>query len=253
MSATLPVLTFHRVDDGDKVTCFAPARFERVAARLAAAGYYTLSLKTAVDCLRDGTPFPERTFVITFDDGYESVYRSAFPILRRYHMTATVFLIAGRAGRRDTHDQEHSYQGCALLTWQQVREMQQSGIDFGAHTVTHPDLTVLTDDQVETEMLESRDVIEQATGVAAPWFAYPYGRFDRRCRAIAQRVFDCACSDQLGMLHRTSDPYALERVEMYYLHGRAAGLVSSRLLPLYLSAVGVPRRMRRALPRRRDT
>src|SRR5262249_3339422 len=98
MAASFPALTFHTLDDRPSVIAFSPRMFQRGIARLHKRGYRTVSLLEAVDCLRRGTPFPDRSFVITFDDGYQTVYDVAFPVLQRYGMSATVFLTVGEKG-----------------------------------------------------------------------------------------------------------------------------------------------------------
>ena len=97
-SASLPVLTFHALDDRRSVISILPQVFRRGMARLHESGYRTLSLLAAVDCLRRGVSFPDRALVITFDDGYQTVYDEAFPVLQRYGMPATVFLTVGEKG-----------------------------------------------------------------------------------------------------------------------------------------------------------
>ena len=95
MSAWLPILTFHAIDDRPSVISLAPEVFRRGMAKLSKNGYRTLSLLETVDCLQRETPFPDRSLVITFDDGFHSVYKEAFPVLQRYGMSATVFLTVG--------------------------------------------------------------------------------------------------------------------------------------------------------------
>src|SRR5262245_55267199 len=85
---TLPVLTFHALEDRSAVISFPPREFRRGLGRLHARGYRALPLADVVACLRAGRPFPPRTLVLTFDDGYRSIYEEAFPVLRDYAMTA---------------------------------------------------------------------------------------------------------------------------------------------------------------------
>src|SRR5689334_25090075 len=96
MPSAFPVLTFHAVDDRPSVISFSPALFERGMRFLHEAGYRTLNLVDVAESMRKGLSFPERSLVITFDDGYRSVYEQAFPVLQRYQMTANVFLTVGR-------------------------------------------------------------------------------------------------------------------------------------------------------------
>jgi peptidoglycan/xylan/chitin deacetylase (PgdA/CDA1 family) len=128
--------------------------------------------------------------------------------------------------------------------------MSAAGITFGAHACTHRDLTRLTAAEVEDEMAGSKAVIEDRLGVAVRGFAYPFGRFDARSHAIARRHFAFACADTLGFASATSDPWALPRVETYYLRGRrTVALVASPWLATYLAARRGPRAVRRAIER----
>jgi peptidoglycan/xylan/chitin deacetylase (PgdA/CDA1 family) len=240
----LPILTFHALDDQPAVGALEPRVFRRGMEQLRAGGYRTLALGEIAERVRRGLDLPAAAVVVTFDDGYRSVYEEAFPVLQAQGMTATVFLTVGPSGTGD--DRLPSLEGRPMLSWPEIREMQRAGITFGAHTLTHPDLTDLPQSQVETEMRASKVMIEDRLGAAVPWFAYPYGRYDERSYALARRLFTCACSDALGLVSPRSDPWALERVDTYYLRtDRRFALVPSRWLPHYLRVLNVPRRLRR--------
>ncbi len=92
MATYLPVLTFHALDDRSSATSFSQKMFERIMLRLHESGYLTMSLMETVNCLRQGKPFPNRFFVNTFEDVYQSVYDEVFPVLQRYGMSSTIFL-----------------------------------------------------------------------------------------------------------------------------------------------------------------
>ena len=93
----------------------------------------------------------------------------------------------------------------------------------------------------------SKAIIEDALGAPVACFAYPYGRFDDRSREIAQENFACACSDRLGLVAVNSDPYALERVDAYYIRSELLfGLLLKRTFPWYIWVRSVLRRTRRA-------
>jgi peptidoglycan/xylan/chitin deacetylase (PgdA/CDA1 family) len=207
-------------------------------------GYKTVGLVELTDYLRRGVAPPGSSVVITFDDGYRSVYEEAFPVLQRYNMTATVFLTTGiRKTKRLP-----SMEGRPMLSWREIREMHRAGITFGAHTLTHPDLTRLPADRIEAEIVGSKSAIEDALSSAVETFAYPYGRYDNRCRELAGEHFLCACSDRLGLYRSTSDRYAMERVDAYYLRSeRLFHAMLSRWFPVYLRLRSLPRRVRRAV------
>lgn len=247
MSASLPLLTFHTLHREPSVIAFPPEVFARGMRRLHESGYRTLSLLDAVDCVRRRLAFPARSFVMMFDDGYQTVYDEALPVLQRYGLSATVFLTVGNRETGNPAGRLPSLEGRSMLSWQEIREMQRAGIAFGAHTCTHPDLTRLPTHQVETEVGDSKAIIEDALGTSVSCFAYPYGRYDRRVAEIVRRHFVCACSDKLGLITRRSDPYTLERVDAYYLRRpRLFDLMLTSLFPWYVRMRSVPRGIRRA-------
>ncbi len=247
-TSSLPVLTFHALDESGSVISCAPRVFREGMAMLAARGYRTIRLVEAVACLREGKPLPSRTCVLTFDDGFQTVYAEAFPVLQRYAMSATVFLTVGAGEVLESGERLPRFEGRPMLSWPEIREMQQAGIDFGAHTLTHPDLTRLPAEQVAIEMSASKARIENEIRAPVTSFAYPFGRFDAESRRLAQQYFSCACADTLGLLSKRSDPYALERVDAYYLRtSRLFALITSDLFPWYVRARNVPRRGRRVV------
>jgi peptidoglycan/xylan/chitin deacetylase (PgdA/CDA1 family) len=177
MATSIPVLTFHAIDDRPSIISFPPPLFQRSMAQLHNTGYRTLNLTELVDSLHQALPFPERSFAITFDDGYQSVYEQAFPILERYGFSATVFLTVGANGKQMETERLPSMCERSMLSWHEIKEMHRSGIAFGAHTLTHPDLTRLPIQDLEAEVVSGKAVIEDALGTQVTSFAYPFGRY----------------------------------------------------------------------------
>src|SRR6266511_1672523 len=234
MTATLPILTFHAIDERSSVISFAPDVFRQGLAMLWEHGYRTLRLLEAVHCLRRGEAFPERSIVITFDDGYHSVFEEAFPVLQTYGMSATVFLTVGERGSVKRSARLPPLEGRSMLCWDEIRDMHQAGIDFGAHTLTHPDLTLLPRDQVAMEICDSKAIIQDMLGVPVSCFAYPFGRYNQSSYEIVRQHFSCASSDKLGLISFGSDPYALERT----VHGLKSPF--GPLSPLATHQTGYP-------------
>jgi peptidoglycan/xylan/chitin deacetylase (PgdA/CDA1 family) len=250
MAASLSILTFHAVDDTASVIAFSPKRFRRGLQRLSEAGFCTITLMEATECIKRRQPFPDRSFVITFDDGYESVYSEALPVLRDLNFSATVYLTTGITSTGRFDERLPSLENRLMLSWGEIQEMQKYAIEFGAHTLTHPDLTKLSGQQIELEINDSKKRIEDITGVQVSSFAYPFGRFDDRSREIARQYFSSACSDRLGIAGGRSDVYALERVDAYYLRSeKAFDLLPTKLFSAYILSRSVPRRLRRLLQR----
>jgi peptidoglycan/xylan/chitin deacetylase (PgdA/CDA1 family) len=246
MILSLPILTFHTLDDFASVTSFSPRLFQIGLTNLHKNGYRTISLLEAVDCLRMKKPFPEKSFVMTFDDGYEAVYKVAFPILQNYSMSATIFLTVGEKRSQKIDERLPSLEGRSMLNWYEILEMKQRGMTFGAHTLTHPDLTRLSRYQMETEICDSKKIIEDTLNTPISCFAYPYGRYNDGTRELVQQHFACASSDKLGFITPNSDPYTLERVDAYYLRTeKLFNLMLTRWFFWYIWARRIPRWIRR--------
>jgi peptidoglycan/xylan/chitin deacetylase (PgdA/CDA1 family) len=246
MTLSLPILTFHDISDRSSAISFSREIFRCGIAKLHENGYRTLSLSDAVSFWQKTEPFPSRSVVITFDDGYGSVYEEAFPVLQRYGMSATVFLTVGKSNAANVEASLPRLEGRSMLSWRSIREMLGYGMSFGAHTMTHPDLAKLPLAKATEEILMSKDIIANAIGAPVSTFAYPYGSYNNLVRRIVRDNFSCACSDRLGLTKLGSDLYTLKRIDSYYL--RTARLVDigfTRLFPWYIAARSVPRNMRR--------
>src|SRR5512143_3851899 len=170
---SLPILTFHSLDDQGNVISFSPAVFRRGIGRLHENGFRTLDLTDAAIKLCQKQPLPDRSFAITFDDGYQSVYEQALPVLREYGMCATVFLTGGETATTESTRRLPALGGRSMLSWGESREMAKYGFEFAAHTLTHPDLTRLPTDRVAAEICRSKTIVEEQLGSSVTCFAYP--------------------------------------------------------------------------------
>ncbi len=237
MINSLPILTFHSLDDSGSPISVAPDRFGRLMTALKAHGFHTVSLPDAVHWIRDRAALPERAIVITFDDGYESTYTIAYPTLRDLGFSAAVFLVTDHCGRMNNWPMPVArIPDLPMLTWDQVGEMGDSVFAFHAHTRTHPDLRGASTQRITDEALGSREAIEARTGRTADFFAYPFGHFDSRARLVVSRYFSGACGVTLDYATPASDVYALERIEMYYFSGRyTSAMFTSAVRDRYLS------------------
>lgn len=175
MASRVPILKFHSISENlfGKVHPYSqinttPAVFSKQMRWLRNSGYTTIELSEAFSALESGTDMSKKV-VITFDSGYMDFYTDAFPVLKQCGFTATVFLATDRIQNSAVKNE-----GVDYLTWQKVRELQAGGIAFGSHTVTHPDLHSMTQENIDYELCYSKEVIEEKTGVAVTAFSYPF-------------------------------------------------------------------------------
>ena len=208
---TARVIYYHRIDDEQHRSCVAPRAFAEQMAHLRSDGWNVMPLAAMRDHLDAHRPFPERTVAVTFDDGFADNYGAAFPVLAKHALPATIFLAAGFMDGDDL-PVLRDRSGIRPLTWPQVQEMARHGVAFGAHTMTHRSLTELTPDEIEREVIESRDVVADKVGAPVETFCYPRGHFDERVKQVVRAAgFRIACTTMPGCVTPDTHPFSLRR------------------------------------------
>lgn len=242
----IPVLTYHAVGDGPR-PLFTPTRlFEAHLAALEKAGLRSVSLSAVVDALAGGKAAPEKSVVLTFDDGYRSFAEEAWPRLQAHGFGATVFLVSDRCGGDNLWPtQKPGVPRSALLDWDQAGRLASEGVELGAHGRTHAPLTLLPEAEAEAEVAGSRAAIESRTGGRVRLFAYPYGASSPRTEAIVRRHFDGAVSVRLGLARPSSGRFQIPRVDAHYVSPASIPWLSRDVFEGYLSARQVLRDARR--------
>lgn len=169
---------------------------------LHAAGYTAVTLQQAWDGWKDGGPLPRKPIVVTFDDGYESHYTHAKPVLRKLGWPGVLYLKVDAIGPGG-------------LTTKQLRGLLKAGWEIDSHTITHPDLTTLDDASLRRELEESRSELQRRLGVPANFFAYPAGRYDARVAAATEAAgYTAATTVEEGIARGRDDAFALKRVRV---------------------------------------
>jgi len=208
---TARILYYHRIEDEDHRSCVRPAAFAAQMAHLRREGYNLMALGAVREHLDVHRSFPERTVLVTFDDGFEDNYHHAFPILEKEDIPATLFLTTGFLDTREL-PVLRDRSGVPALSWSQVAEMARHGVELGAHTVTHPNLTALDDESLEREVRTCRAQIEQRTERRVRAFCYPRGDFDPRVKAAVREAgYDLACTTMEGCVTPATHPFSLRR------------------------------------------
>ncbi len=216
---------------------------------LSDAGYVAMTLRELVAMLKSETLLPVKPVVLTFDDGFRNFYTEAFPVLSEFNFKVTVFLVTDFCGKyNDWPGNPSQLPRSELLSWQEDRELNEYGIEFGSHTRTHQDLTKLTPEKVKAEIIESKTAIANALGREAVTFAYPFGRSSVANREIARANFEAACSTDLGKVQVRSDFSSLNRIDAYYLaNQRLFEMFSSAAFDNYMSFRQVMRNVKSLL------
>ncbi|MDH3637401.1 MAG: polysaccharide deacetylase family protein [Gammaproteobacteria bacterium] len=229
----IPILMYHRIDnispDQDLYPgmTMSPIRFEAQMRFLVEHNFNCISLTEVLRCHRGEMPNPQRPIAITFDDGYRDNYENAWPVLKKYGFTATIFLVANQIGKTNNWDRIGGQSAPALMSIDNILEMKKSGVEFGSHTLTHASLTDLSDEEARRQISESRQVLEAHLDGPVPFFSYPYDRLNGTIqKMVAESGYLGAC----GTSSLAHGPYNMWRVEclgfdsMALFRMKAAGL-----------------------------
>lgn len=214
---SLPVLTFHAIDEVRSPVCTTPADLRRYLESLAARGWRTLTIDQALQGHARGQ-WPARTFVLTFDDGYRNVLEHAAPVISDLRFTATVFAaseLVGGTMRR--YAAPAGTPEAPLLDWPALRTLADAGWTIGSHSRTHAMLTALPEAEAERELVESKRAIEDRLGTAVDACAYPYGATNAAVEAVAARHYLASFGTRLAHVTPASRLTRLERIDAYYL------------------------------------
>jgi peptidoglycan/xylan/chitin deacetylase (PgdA/CDA1 family) len=213
------ILVYHSIDH-DPLNPFSvsPLAFEAQVRRLAEA-YHPISLDELVSHIREGTELPANAVAITLDDGLRDNYRFAYPILNKYGVPATIYVVVDKlkleAGTDSASDGGESER---YLLWPQVKEMSENGISIGSHTLTHPWLTEVPLEQARHEIAASKTKLEQFLDKPVRHFAYPGGRLCDYNQEIKEAVIESgylsACVGLNGTNGLDTDPYLLRRTKI---------------------------------------
>lgn len=213
----VPVLMYHAfAENGEHPSRFVVTvrQFERQLAALKRFGYRVLSLREFLELRRQHQLPPERSVIITFDDGYRDNLHVA-ALLRRYESPAVIFLVTAHIGCSNRWDRTGSLARRPLLSWDQIRELAADGVEVGAHSKTHPVLTSLPAQRVEEELVDSKLAVEAAVDAPVAAFAYPYGEYDPTLYSVLSRAgFEMAFTVDEGLNSPGTPLYALRRIEI---------------------------------------
>jgi len=204
------ILQYHHVStQTPPVTSLSETSFRLHMDYLAENGFTILPLEDVVSRLQQHEPLPDKAAVITFDDGYTSVYDTVFPILQKRHWPFTIFVTSGLVGSNNQ----------LYATWDQLREMGEYGATLANHTVSHPYLLDRPDMENESAWLAGvRQEIEDAerqiaeeTGQSHKLLAYPYGEYNQEIQTMVRNLGYVGIGQHSGPINATSDFTALPR------------------------------------------
>lgn len=204
------ILLYHHVaTDTPSSTSISPGDFKSHLDYLKDNNFSVLPLNRMIEALKDGESLPDKSVAITFDDGYTSIYDTAFPLLQEYKFPFTLFISTGPIDRGQVN----------YMKWDQIREMANAGVMIANHMVEHPYMlereTAVSDtvwlENLANELLFAEKRILAETGQSHRYLAYPYGEFDTNLKTLLAENNFIGLAQNSGAIGVNSDFLALPR------------------------------------------
>ncbi|PIE71885.1 MAG: hypothetical protein CSA22_00570 [Deltaproteobacteria bacterium] len=231
---TVPVLVYHRFAAAGNDTYIVNAeQFKAQMRYLKDQQYHVVSLDEFAGFLNGDNPLPEKSVMLTFDDGWASIYAYAYPVMRAFGFPGVLFVYTDFIG------------GGKAMTWAQIRELSENGFAIACHSKTHRNLTKrqpgesMTDylSAIAEELNTSRQVIYKKTGVTTQFLAYPYGKTDPVIVSLARRFgFKGGFTVDRGGNPFCQDPFLIRRSMIFGKHD-LDDFIDNLVISLSLKAV----------------
>lgn len=201
----IPVLMYHMIgvdkDDPNNQAVLSEEHFKEEMKFLKDNDFHPITLQQLYEYMVYNKPVPVRPVVLTFDDGYADTYSIVMPIMKEYGFHCTVFI--------PTYDADQS----TRLNWQQIKDMQASGIDIASHGYHHERLNQMGGSTLTTELQKSQEELKAQLGISNEFFCYPYGGDNAAAEAALKKAgIKLAVTMNPGWAHYGDNPYAVRRI-----------------------------------------
>jgi peptidoglycan/xylan/chitin deacetylase (PgdA/CDA1 family) len=205
----VPVLLYHYIeyvsDRGDTIRQSLdtpPHIFEKQLETLTTAGYTFMTMGELGDMFDGKKALPDKTVILTFDDGYRDFYTDAYPLLKKYRAKGTQYVITGYIGYKN------------YMTPKEIQDIAGEGIvELGAHTLHHVNLNASPPEEVVQEIVGSKNELEKLIGKPVVSFAYPNGFSNASIEnAVKGAGFSTAVGTKHGDMQSPSERYQVVRI-----------------------------------------
>jgi peptidoglycan/xylan/chitin deacetylase (PgdA/CDA1 family) len=220
----VPILMYHAVEDATRPPRYKhfyvlAAEFAEQMRMLQRAGYTPITFAALAAARAGARVLPARPVLLTFDDGYANLQTNVHPLLLSLGFPYTVFLVSDCVGRTNGWVTAEGYEATPLLGWDDIGRMQaEGGVDFQAHTATHPHLADLGAAEARREMADGRDALEQRLRTPITTLCYPYGSRSETVEGMAGEIgFTQAVTTEFGRVRAADPPLRLPRISVYHV------------------------------------
>ena len=214
----LPILIYHNIQTEYPVStrlAVSLRSFKQQISWLSHKGYESISLKQLGNFIQGWNTLPKKPVIITFDDGYQSVWNHAKPVLDESGFTATVFLVFKAIGKRNIWDLQKSVPIHPCMDKATCQRLLDDGWEIGSHGLNHYALPELASRELTQELTQSKIALEQLFNCQVTAFCYPHGAWNERIQEYVKRAgYQVACATSSNGASVTDDQWALRRVKV---------------------------------------
>ena len=207
----LSVLVYHSVDESGSYMSTRPEMFRVQMQWLRDHGIRAISMRQFFEKGAPGIA-PERTVVLTLDDGLANFAEMAWPVLREMSFSATAYVPTAFIGGEASWYADYGLPRMACMGWDDLRAVHREGADIQSHAVSHRDLTSLPPGELREELRRSKAVLEDGLGDSVEHLAYPFGAV---AAAVSQAAREAGYRSAVvlgkGRWHANADPYEIPR------------------------------------------
>jgi peptidoglycan/xylan/chitin deacetylase (PgdA/CDA1 family) len=215
----LPVLMYHRVTETEPVDYLTirAEELDRQLQYLQEKGYTTVSAQQLIDCQYQGRPLPPKPVLLTFDDGYQDSFTLLYPMLVKYGMKATIFLVPSLVRLTG-----QSYPDQKFMTEEQIRQMDPAIVQFGLHSFDHSSYKEMTAAQISADIDQCKAFFERIRVAVRPILAYTFGAYPKTgepWKALVQvlKEKDIRLAFRIGnRINRlpVKEPFVVQRIDI---------------------------------------
>ena len=204
---TVAVLNYHQINDVDNNALTVTVKdFDDQMRYLSENNYNVITPKEMLDAFKNNAKLPDKTVIITFDDGYKDNYENAYPILKKYYLKGTIFVITDYVSLYPNY-----------ITWDEAKEMQKSGvINLESHTMDHFNLLKISKNDARLQLANSKYWLEAHLKKPVTFLAYPEGDYNEDLKNMLKELkYEGGFTVNYGLVSSASDVYEMPRVAVF--------------------------------------
>ncbi len=211
MKKNIPILMYHNITD-DKYD-FSSVYYKDFHSQIK----YLTKLKYKAFNLKDiNNDSYNKKFIITFDDGYENVFKIAMDILNDFNQKGTCFIVANNIEKTNDWDEQLNKSfNLKLMNSNHINEWINNDFEIGSHSLDHLDLTILNKEEKENQIIKSKEILNKKFKYNVQSFSYPYGKYDHHCINILKNYYNFAVTTNKSLFNKEKHkPFEMPRVSI---------------------------------------